>query len=165
MSFVGGRVAAAILSRYEWHDIEAPPGYVGAGKLEALFDPTIWEQVAGKVVLDFGCGIGDEALEIACHGAKQVIGLDIREDFLAIARSRQADAHVSNCTFVRNLDAQADVIFSVDSFEHFDNPGEILSEMARLLSPGQGYCFVRSPVVSPEGRPLSPVHLGACATH
>ena len=76
MALVGGRLAAAILNRYEWHDVEAPPGYEGSGKLEALFRPTIWDQIAGNVVLDFGCGPGREAIELAGHGAKQVIGLD-----------------------------------------------------------------------------------------
>jgi 2-polyprenyl-3-methyl-5-hydroxy-6-metoxy-1,4-benzoquinol methylase len=77
VALVGGRLAAAILNRYEWHDVEAPPGYEGSGKLEALFGPTIWDQIADKVVLDFGCGPGREAIELARHGAKQVIGLDI----------------------------------------------------------------------------------------
>ncbi len=129
-------MAAAILSRYDWHDIEAPPDYVGAGKLETLFGPAIWDQVAGKVVLDFGCGFGNEALEIASHGAKQVIGLDVQEELLVIARSRQADARISNCAFATSFDAQADVIFSIDSFEHFSNPDEVLKGMASLLRPG-----------------------------
>ena len=77
MALVGGRLAAAILNRYEWHDVEAPTGYEGSSKLEALFGPTIWDLIADKVVLDFGCGPGREAIELARHGAKQVIRLDI----------------------------------------------------------------------------------------
>jgi ubiquinone/menaquinone biosynthesis C-methylase UbiE len=133
MALLGGRLASAILQRYEWHDVEAAPGYEGRGKLEALLGPGISDQIAGKVVLDFGCGPGTEAIELARHGAKHVIGLDIQEKFLAEARARQATAGVSNCTFVSAYDSKVDVILSIDSFEHFSNPGQVLNEMARLL--------------------------------
>lgn len=135
MALVGGRLAAAILNRYEWHDVEAPPGYEGKDKLETLLGHTIWDQVTGKIVLDFGCGHGQEAIEVARRGAKHVVGIDIQEKNLMIARARQAAAGVSNCTFVQQFDSKADVVLSIDSFEHFGDPGEILKEMARLLKP------------------------------
>ena len=135
MALVGGRLAAAILNRYEWHDVEAPPGYEGSGKLEALFGPTIWDQIAGKVVLDFGCGPGREAIELARHGAKQVIGLDIQDKHLAMGRAKQAAAGVANCTFVQQFDSKVDIVLSVDSFEHFGQPDDVLKEMARMLKP------------------------------
>jgi SAM-dependent methyltransferase len=135
VALVGGRLAAAILNRYEWHDVEAPAGYEGKDKLETLLGPAIWDQVAGKVVLDFGCGHGQEAIEVARHGAKHVVGLDIQEKNLMIARARQAAAGISNCTFAQHFDSKADVILSIDSFEHFGHPDQILKEMARLLKP------------------------------
>jgi SAM-dependent methyltransferase len=136
VALVGGRLAAAILSRYEWHDIEAPAGYEGGSKVEALFGSGIWDQIADKTVLDFGCGHGREAIEVARHGAKEVIGLDIQEKHLMTARAHQAAAGVSNCTFVQQFDSQADVILSIDSFEHFGHPDKVLEEMSRLLKPG-----------------------------
>lgn len=135
MALVGGRLAAAILSRYEWHDVEAPAGYEGSGKIEALFGSGIWDQIAGKTILDFGCGQGREAIEVARHGAKHVIGLEIQEKHLMIARAQQAVAGVANCTFVQRFDSQADIILSIDSFEHFGHPDEVLEEMSRLLKP------------------------------
>ena len=50
--------------------------YENCSKLEAQFGPQIWTELAGKVVIDFGCGIGSEAIEIAQHGAEKVIGID-----------------------------------------------------------------------------------------
>lgn len=135
VALVGGRLAAAILSRYEWHDVEAPVGYEGSSKIEALFGPGIWDQIAGKTVLDFGCGHGREAIEVARHGAKHVIGLEIQEEHLATARAHQAAAGISNCTFVQHFDSQADIILSIDSFEHFSQPAQVLEEMSRLLKP------------------------------
>jgi 2-polyprenyl-3-methyl-5-hydroxy-6-metoxy-1,4-benzoquinol methylase len=136
VALIGGRLAAAILRRYEWHDVEAPPGYEGSGKIEALFGPAIWGQIADKIILDYGCGYGLEAIELARHGAKYVIGLDIQEKNLAVARARQAAAGLSNCTFVQKFDSKADLILSLDSFEHFGHPDEVLKEMSRLLKPG-----------------------------
>jgi SAM-dependent methyltransferase len=135
VALVGGRLAAAILNRYKWHDIEAPPGYEGSGKLEVLFGPAIWDHIADKIVLDFGCGHGLEVIEMARRGARHVFGLDIQEKHLMIARARQAAAGVSNCTFVGRFDSKADIIVSIDSFEHFGHPDEVLREISRRLKP------------------------------
>jgi SAM-dependent methyltransferase len=125
-----------ILKQFEWENIEGPPNYKGESKIEALFGASFWDKIRGKTVLDFGCGNGEEALEIARHGAARVIGLDSWEERVIAARARQAAAGLRNCTFVARCDAQADVILSVDAFEHYDRPDEILREMARLLKPG-----------------------------
>jgi SAM-dependent methyltransferase len=42
----------------------------------------------GKVVLDLGCGIGDQAAELSGRGAR-MIGIDAKEELLATARSRK----------------------------------------------------------------------------
>jgi SAM-dependent methyltransferase len=135
MALVGGRLAAAILNRYKWHDVAAPPDYEGRGKIETLFGPVIWHQIAGKIVLDFGCGRGCEAIEVARHGAKHVVGVDIQEKYLVFARAQAAAADISNCSFVQHFDSKADIILSIDSFEHFDRPDEVLKEMSTLLKP------------------------------
>ena len=108
--------------------------YNGRSKLEVLFGPTIWQELAGKVVIDFGCGSGVEATEIAQRGAKRVIGLDLQRRLLSRARDRARDAGVSDrCDFSTETDEKADVILSIDSFEHFDDPAGILRQMRALL--------------------------------
>jgi SAM-dependent methyltransferase len=116
--------------------VEAPAGYEGGNKLEALFGPGIWHEIAGKTVLDFGCGHGHEAIEVAQRGASHVIGLDIQDRHVRMARANQAAAGVSNCTFTQQFDSYVDVILSIDSFEHFGRPEEVLNEMSKLLKPG-----------------------------
>ena len=94
-------------------------------------------RIAGKVVIDFGCGEGVDAVEMAEKGAKRVIGIDIREEVLQAARRRAFDAGVQEaCIFATSTDELADVIVSVDAFEHFDEPAEILLIMNALLQPG-----------------------------
>jgi len=45
--------------------------YHGRSKIEALLGSEIWEALAGKVVLDFGCGVGTDTIEFARRGARR----------------------------------------------------------------------------------------------
>ncbi len=93
-------------------------------------------KIAGKVIIDFGCGEGADAVEMAGNGAARVIGLDIREDVLQAARQNALDAGVQNtCVFAHSTKELADIIVSVDAFEHFADPAEILRIMSALLRP------------------------------
>jgi SAM-dependent methyltransferase len=96
----------------------------------------ILNQITGKVVIDFGCGEGSEAVEMAVRGAKRVIGIDIREDILQLARQKAISAGVQNtCFFVSSTQELADIVVSVDAFEHFGDPAGILQIMSTLLQP------------------------------
>jgi SAM-dependent methyltransferase len=58
----------------------------GTAKLERYFGQDIWTRLTDKVVLDFGCGEGKEAIVAALHGAQRVYGIDIRDVSLEIAQ-------------------------------------------------------------------------------
>lgn len=108
--------------------------YSGRSKLEVLFGPEIWREFEHKVVIDFGCGAGNEAVEIAQRGARRVIGLEKREQLRREGAERARRAGVADrCNFTAETDEKADVILSVDSFEHFDDPAAILRTMRALL--------------------------------
>jgi len=93
-------------------------------------------KIAGKVVIDFGCGEGAEAVEMAGRGAERVIGIDIRENVLQTARQLAVSTDVQNtCLFVSSTNELADIVVSLDAFEHFADPGEILRIMDKLLQP------------------------------
>jgi len=114
----------------------------GRSKVEARFGPQIWTALAGRVVLDFGCGEGAEAIEVARRGARRVIGIDIRPKVLALARAAAAKAGVSDrCVFAPHAPERADVLLSIDGFEHYDDPEEVLRIMRRLVTP-DGRVFV-----------------------
>jgi len=78
-------------------------------------------------------------LDLARHGAKKVIGIDIRQNVLDRANRNAADAGLSGtCEFTTATDTKADAIISLDAFEHFGDPAAILNIMHKLLKP-DGY--------------------------
>jgi predicted RNA methylase len=60
-------------------------------KVETLVGPGLFEKTRDKTVIDFGCGYGDQTIELAKRGAKLVIGVDIREEVLDAARRKPPD--------------------------------------------------------------------------
>ena len=108
-----------------------------SSRLRVLLGDELLKRVVGKTVVDFGCGEGYEAIEMAACGATKVIGVDIRDEVLSIARRNAQNAGVAEwCEFTTSAPpGAADVIISIDAFEHFGNPAEILKIMDRLLKP------------------------------
>src|SRR5215510_15345425 len=126
MGIVGGKIGYRLLRAIS---ADGETGYCDGSayrnrsKIEALWGPQLWSELAGKVVIAFGCGTGAEAIEIAGCGARKVIGLDLRESVLDIARRDARRAGLSErCTFVTETAEKADVVLSMDAFEHFDDP-------------------------------------------
>jgi 2-polyprenyl-3-methyl-5-hydroxy-6-metoxy-1,4-benzoquinol methylase len=118
----------------------------GSAKLEKYFGQDIWTRLAGRVVLDFGCGEGKEAIAAALHGAKRVYGIDIRDVSLEIAQESSMEHGVGDkCIFlngisqssrVREISEKLEFAYSLDSFEHFSEPKQILDQLYSLLAPG-----------------------------
>lgn len=116
--------------------------YRERSKMEVLFGTNVWNEIKGKIVVDFGCGTGAQAIELAQHGAAKVYGLDIRERVLSEARHGAAQAAVEDrCFFVTEVTELADVVVSLDAFEHFADPAEILKVMRRLVK-DDGYALI-----------------------
>jgi SAM-dependent methyltransferase len=110
--------------------------YTNTGKLQVLLGDRFFDEIRGKTVIDFGCGTRAEVVEMARRGARRVLGLDIRSSCLVAARDAAAAAGLADrCVFAAAPDEPADVIVSLDSFEHFDDPAAILRVMDRHLRP------------------------------
>jgi SAM-dependent methyltransferase len=111
--------------------------YQGRSKLETLLGPSLFHKTRGKTVIDFGCGYGDQTIELAKRGAKLVIGLDIRAEVLEVARTKASGLpNVRFCTPQQCPRGSADFVISLDSFEHFANPSAVLDLVNDLLRPG-----------------------------
>ena len=138
MGVIGGTLGYELLKTISPGEPSTLDGsaYATKSKLETLLGASLWRDIAGKVVIDFGCGTGHDAVEMAGRGASKVIGVDIQERFLAMARTHAAAAGVDDrCVFETTPSEAADVIVSVDAFEHFDDPAAILRTMRTMLKP------------------------------
>ncbi len=119
--------------------------YEGKSKL-SLLGEELTKKLQGKTVIDFGCGKGNEAIEMVRRGAARVIGLDIREDHLEIARRSAEAAGVSDrCVFATSTTEPVEMITTIDAFEHFGEPEKILALMGSLLGPGGELIFSFGP--------------------
>jgi SAM-dependent methyltransferase len=146
LGVLGGEVGYRLLRQL----VKISPGnevttaYDGLSKMEVFFGSNIWQDLADKTVLDFGCEAGIEAIDMAQHGVRRVIGLDIREEPLKAAREAAKKAGLEDaCVFTTKTDEKVDVVVSLDAFEHFADPAAMLKVMRRLLKE-DGYiltCF------------------------
>jgi SAM-dependent methyltransferase len=145
MGFIGGRLGYRLLKKMsegKLTDIgpedmadEAPDG------LLTYFGKDFYEEISGKVVADFGCGTGEQSVEIALNGAKKVIGIDIQDKYLRIAQNRANQKGVADkCVFVKTTEEKVDIVISKDAFEHFADPAVVLSAMKRIIK-DNGYIY------------------------
>lgn len=128
------RVLTRIFPRHS--DSSRGEAYERNSKLDVLLGSDFINKIVGKTVIDFGCGEGNDAIEMAQKGARRVIGIDIREDLLQRARNKAIEAGAQNsCIFTTSTGEHADIVVSIDAFEHFADPGRILNTMNTLLQP------------------------------
>jgi SAM-dependent methyltransferase len=111
--------------------------YANKSKISVLLGNDVFALASGKIVLDFGCGEGSEAIELAQNGASKVIGIDTQEVLLKRAEEKARRLGVGSlCEFCGDTEVRADIIISIDSFEHFTYPERVLRRMHDLLRPG-----------------------------
>lgn len=111
--------------------------YAGKSKLAVLCGHLLGH-VRGKAVLDFFCGDGVEAVELARAGARRVYGIDINTGCLEIARWNAEQAGVAGVMefLPEPPPVPVDLAISLDSFEHVADPAAILRTLYNLLTPG-----------------------------
>jgi 2-polyprenyl-6-hydroxyphenyl methylase/3-demethylubiquinone-9 3-methyltransferase len=102
--------------------------------------------LAGKEVLDVGCGGGILAEAMALRGAK-VTGIDMGEAPLAVARLHQLESGVEvdyQQTTAEQLAEQHpgrfDIVTCLEMLEHVPDPSSVIRACATLVKPG-GHVF------------------------
>jgi ubiquinone/menaquinone biosynthesis C-methylase UbiE len=97
-------------------------------------------EVAGKDVLDVGCGDGTYSTWLADRGA-EVVGIDVSQEMVRTAREtygdhaefRQADI-TNSLSFAEDQDF--DLVLCQHVFSHLEDLNDPLAEFARVLKPG-----------------------------
>ncbi len=98
--------------------------------------------LAGKSVLDVGCGGGILSEAMAHHGAK-VTAIDMAEASLSVARLHQLESkldidyrNIAAEQLAEELPQSFDVVCCLEMLEHVPNPSSIVEACFRLLKPG-----------------------------
>jgi ubiquinone/menaquinone biosynthesis C-methylase UbiE len=116
------------------------------------------EPLAGKTVLDIGCGSGRYAVEFSRRGAARIVGVDYAPGMLALARDYAREHGVADrCEFREGdfttvtLNEQFDVVTAIGVFDYQDKPVEFLRKMAerskgRVIASFPGRSLVRMPL-------------------
>jgi SAM-dependent methyltransferase len=101
--------------------------------------PGFLDRVAGKEILDFGCGTGYQSVALARMGAKHIVGFDWDKSFVEEAHQRANQlglaGKVDFCAgrFDDSLRGRFDVVISQNSMEHFIDPAGVLNQMKQAL--------------------------------
>lgn len=103
--------------------------------------------LAGKRVLDVGCGGGILADSMARKGA-DVLGIDLATKALKVAQLHALEAQTDGVSYreisAENLAAEQpatfDVVTCMEMLEHVPNPARVVTACAELVKPG-GYVF------------------------
>lgn len=131
----------ASLEHYEWRNA-CYPGYIELMPVD---------QATGKVVADYGCGVGNDVIGFGVHSKPETIhAIDISELALGIARRRAELHRLDNVVFHRISDSDVriplpdesvDILHSSGVVHHTSDPERVLREFGRVLKP-DGYAQV-----------------------
>lgn len=101
--------------------------------------------------LDLGCGPGRLAVALARQAPRlEIVGLDLSEEMLALARTRAARHGLSpRVSFLKGdngripcPDASFDFVVSSSSLHHWADPVAVFDEVARVLKPAGRFLVV-----------------------
>jgi len=154
---------AAVLGEHSQEFVDAVMDLKGAGRVheqlwrahaEGPISEALGPMLAAMVsadqrgtVLDFGCGTGASSIVLLRHGFDRVVGVDVCDRSLAIARVRARDhgldcaasfLHVEDTTSLPFPDCEFEVVLCNAVFEHIPPPSRPshIREVWRVLKPG-----------------------------
>jgi len=104
--------------------------------------------LAGKTVLDIGCGGGILAEAMAAR-AERVVGIDLASKPLGVARLHALESGVGNLEYrevaaeryAQEAPAAFDVVTCMEMLEHVPDPASTVRAAAQLVKPGEWVFF------------------------
>lgn len=129
---------------YSIADDDAQRAYVGVRRAEEWVGFFLPHLQSGMKVLDCGCGVGSITLDLAERVSPgQVVGVDVDETQLAVARKGAAERGLTNVSFeqgdVYHLhfdDGSFDAVLAHTLLMHLSDRARVFAEMRRVLRKG-----------------------------
>lgn len=91
----------------------------------------------GKTILDLGCGFGQNCIDFLNRGASRVVGIDISEKMLAIAKTDNASENIKymhlDMNDIKTIDEKFDIVYSSLAFHYVKSFSKLLSDINYLL--------------------------------
>ena len=130
-------------------------GLQGAGEWSTL--EKLLPDFEHKRVLDLGCGYGWHCIYAAQHHADQVIGIDLSEKMLAVARSKttyeQVNYQRESMEDIEFADASFDIVLSSLAFHYVKDFDALAAKISRVLSKDGILVFsCEHPLFTAEGK-------------
>ena len=101
--------------------------------------------LTGKSVLDLGCGYGHNCFEFVQKGAEKVVGVDISEKMLAVAKAESTDEKITylnmSMTDIEKLGEKFDLIYSSLAFHYVEDFDTFAKMMYNCLNDGGQLLF------------------------
>lgn len=109
--------------------------------------------MAGKNVLDLGCGYGHNCLDFARRGAARVVGVDISEKMLAVAVKESVDPKIEyrnmSMSDVETLGETFDVLYSSLAFHYVEDFAAFAKTLSAITNKGGTLLFSQEhPIVT-----------------
>ncbi len=119
-------------------------GFLSPGGPAAVDDIVAGLDLANKLMVDIGSGLGGAGMHLARQHGARVIGMEIAAPVVALATAKVAAARLSDRVDLRHCtpgplaldDASVDVVFSKDSLIHIADKDAAFRDYFRVLKPG-----------------------------
>ena len=124
-------------------------------EIPALF--SMLPDLTGKRVLDLGCGFGEHCRKFVECGAEKVVGIDISEKMLEVARTENADPKITYINMpmedIAGLQEKFDVVISSLAFHYVEDFEGVIRNIHSLLEKNGVFVFSQE-------HPLNTCHSG-----
>lgn len=129
-------------------------GLSGAGEWETL--KGMLPDFKGKRMLDLGCGYGWHSIYAMENGASSVVGIDISQNMLKVAKEKTHFSEVEYiCGAIEDMDFKEesfDIVLSSLAFHYIKDYKELIEKINKVLKPNGILIFtVEHPVFTAYG--------------
>ncbi len=112
-------------------------------EIPALF--SLLPDLTGKKVLDLGCGFGEHCMRFVEEGADKVVGIDISEKMLEIAKAENSHEKITYMHMamedIGELEEEFDVVVSSLAMYYVEDYAGVVQQVYRLLKPNGQFVF------------------------